>query len=125
MNDSITIRCYITGTVDGRIEKEDVMRAYHHLIKMGYNETENGFYNHVLDWVTGDMYIDTDCDIDECEIPDWEVDDALKFIEECIKSDGIHEDEEGQTHLFDPTEYEVNEWELQCRREEELKRLKK
>ena len=120
MQETIKVRFYISGVADGTITKEDVMNAYNYFIKTNCaTETEDELCEDILRWVEGDAYLDTNCDIDECELLDSCKDEVLAFIKECIKSDGVHEDEEGQTHLFDPTEYEISEWEL-----EQLKRKK-
>lgn len=114
MRDQITVRFYISGGVDGTITKESVMSAYNYFIKTNRaDETEDELCEDILRWVEGDAYLDTNCDIDECELCDFYKDEVLSFIKECIKSDGVHEDEEGQTHLFDPTDYEISEWELE------------
>ena len=126
MAEQLRIQFCITGTADGTITKEMVMDAYNYLLKIpGRNLTGEKLYREILEWITYDVHLDTDCDVDECQIADWEIDTALRFIKECVETDGLHIDEEGQTHLFDPEQYEVGEWELERRKREEYEELMK
>lgn len=121
IDDVVEFSVDITGSADGRITKEQVLETYYYLLKKGHHETDENFYDLMLSWLEGEMEIQADLAIDECSISEVWRQDVIDFIKEVIQADGVNEDEYGQTHLFNPETYEVNEYTLKRQQEEELK----
>lgn len=120
IDDVVEFTVNVTGSTDGRITKEQVLEVYNYLLKKGHHETDENFYDLMLSWLEGDIEIETDLWVNEYSISEGYRQDVIDFIKEIIQANGVNEDEYGQTHLFNPEVYEVNEYTLKRQQEEEL-----
>ena len=92
---------------DRNITKEQVLKAFDRMTRLGYTETDYDALLSALGRELEEKSFGKDFHVISCSISPSYRRKVIKFTKEVLAEEQIFMDENGQLHLFDPEDYEI------------------
>ena len=92
---------------DRNITKEQVLKAFDRMTRLGYAETDYDTLLSALGRELEEKNFGKDFHVISCSISPSYRRKVIKFAKEVLAEEQIFMDENGQLHLFDPEDYEI------------------